>query len=255
MAQPAIDDRFMSTLLDALPAPILIHSSDAVLEANARARALLEADSTDQLRATPLSDLVHVDSQAASEARRLSLFESDRQAQPATLELMSLKGNRFEANTLATSFTFDDARYGVSIELGASRPSSALSARTTPPVTADPGSVIEAALHVLPLPVLAVSTRKVCFVNQATCEMLGATSPDDLLGMSAVDVLHPDARDAMHERVAPLICAEGLSLDLPLKALRLDGQSVRTSCLANCTSHADQPLFLFVATAYEPIPS
>jgi len=255
MAQPQNDTLLVSALFEALPTPVLLHSPDYVIEGNARARALLEADSTEHLRGTSLSRLVHPESRAASERSRAALFQSDRQDEPMSLELVSLKGNSFEATTVWTSFTYDDVRHGMAVELGASRLSSSVSSRKVPPDARAAGSLLGGALHVLPLPALAVSTREVSFVNQAACDMLGATSPDELLGVLAVDVLHPDARDAMHERVAPLISNEGRVLDLPLKALRLDGQCLRTQCLTTCTSYEDEPLFIFVATGYEPVPS
>ncbi|MDZ4170280.1 MAG: PAS domain-containing protein [Coriobacteriia bacterium] len=253
MVHPVNDTAFLSALFEALPAPILLYSPDSVIESNTRARAMLEADSSERLRGMPMSQLVHPGSREASDSRRRALFQFDQQPEPVAIELVSLRGNSFQATTVATSFTFDDMRYGVVVELGSSRRCTSLSTRTAPPEALGAGSVIGGALHVLPLPVLTVTTRVVTFVNQAACDMLGATDPAELVGVSAMDVLHPDARDAMHERVAPLISNEGRVLDLPLKALRLDGQCLRTSCLTTCTPYEDEPVFIFVATGYEPV--
>jgi PAS domain S-box-containing protein/putative nucleotidyltransferase with HDIG domain len=68
--------------------------------------------------------------------------------------------------------------------------------------------------------------QKILLVNAAAASLLGATSPDDLIGSSLLDRIHPDSRRAVVERGQQRI-ADGKAMPvMEAKFLRLDGEPI-----------------------------
>jgi PAS domain S-box-containing protein len=67
---------------------------------------------------------------------------------------------------------------------------------------------------------------RVVFVNPAGARLLGAQSPDELVGKPAMDLLHPDYREVVRERIRRSL-AEGQPAPLLMeKFIRLDGSTI-----------------------------
>ena len=81
-------------------------------------------------------------------------------------------------------------------------------------------------INLLPDGVVTHQNGKMLFVNAATVEIIGASSPDELIGRSVLDFVHPDSRDLVLQRMQKnLIDKEILPL-VDEKYIRLDGQTV-----------------------------
>lgn len=63
----------------------------------------------------------------------------------------------------------------------------------------------------------------IVFANPAMAKMLGARSPESLTGMRALDVVHPDCRDAIRNRMARVFDLEEPVPLVEQKLVRLDG--------------------------------
>ena len=66
---------------------------------------------------------------------------------------------------------------------------------------------------------------RITLVNPAFCELMGASGPDQLLGRSALAVIHPDFRPLVLERRQKRLDGEEVPT-MGLKFLRLDGSTV-----------------------------
>lgn len=81
-------------------------------------------------------------------------------------------------------------------------------------------------VEVAPLPVLLYTDNKVVFINPAAATALGLDDPDELLGKTAWDFVHPDDHPVIAERTDRLHAGERLG-PREMRILRKDGR-VRT---------------------------
>jgi PAS domain S-box-containing protein len=85
------------------------------------------------------------------------------------------------------------------------------------------------------------SGGKAVYINPAGARLLGAQKPEDLLGRSIIDFVHPDYRDMVTHRLRQIL-SEGKPVDLlEEKFVRLDGTTVDVEVLAIPATHQGQP--------------
>jgi PAS domain S-box-containing protein len=76
------------------------------------------------------------------------------------------------------------------------------------------------------------SGGKIVFVNQAGIKLFGASAPEELIGRSIFDVVHPDSRDIVRERVR-MMTSEGIRVPvMEEKFMRLDGKKIDVDVVA-----------------------
>jgi PAS domain S-box-containing protein len=74
---------------------------------------------------------------------------------------------------------------------------------------------------------------KITFLNNRAVEILGAAKPEDLIGRSIFDFIHPDSRKVLEDRVRKLGIAEGMPAPLITeKFIRTDGRTVTIEVMA-----------------------
>jgi PAS domain S-box-containing protein len=67
---------------------------------------------------------------------------------------------------------------------------------------------------------------RVVFINPAGARLLGAQSPDELVGKSVMDLLHPDYREVVRERIQRSLATGQPAPPLIEKFIRLDGTAI-----------------------------
>ncbi len=82
---------------------------------------------------------------------------------------------------------------------------------------------------------------KIVFVNQAGVRLLGATSPEELLGKPALDLVHPDDRETVRERIAATLEDGKVVPVVEERFLRLDGAVIDVEVAAAPTTHEGKP--------------
>ena len=86
------------------------------------------------------------------------------------------------------------------------------------------------------------------FVNSAAARMLGATSPDGLLGRNVLDLVHPDDRETARAR-ALVVSREGSQTPLlPLRLLTLSGAVLDVETASTAITHRGVPARQLVFT-------
>jgi len=74
---------------------------------------------------------------------------------------------------------------------------------------------------------------KITFLNNRAVEILGAAKPEDLIGRSIFDFIHPDSRKDLEDRVRKLGIAEGMPAPLITeKFIQTDGTTVTIEVMA-----------------------
>jgi PAS domain S-box-containing protein len=75
--------------------------------------------------------------------------------------------------------------------------------------------------------------RKIVFLNESAAKILGAARPEDLIGRSIFEYIHPDSRKDLEDRLKNLNTGPGLSVPvLTEKFFRMDGTVVTVEVVA-----------------------
>lgn len=96
-------------------------------------------------------------------------------------------------------------------------------------------------IELLPDGVVVHCEDKLVYANPAAAQMLGANKPEDILGMSSFDFVHPDSRGLLEQRRATFL--ERLE-SLPLveeKLIRLDGKVIDVEVVGIPTTFEGKP--------------
>ena len=82
---------------------------------------------------------------------------------------------------------------------------------------------------------------KLVFANPAAARLFGAASPDDLVGVSTVQLTHPDCRAALLKRIATLRAMGTVVISPEERLLRLDGTPVFAEIASVSTTYEGLP--------------
>jgi PAS domain S-box-containing protein len=95
--------------------------------------------------------------------------------------------------------------------------------------------------------------NKVAFLNENAAKILGAASPQDIIGRSILDFVHPDSRKEVEERVRMMSTGPGTPVPvIAEKFLRMDGTTVTVEVMAISFNDNGIPA---VQVAFRKIPS
>ena len=89
--------------------------------------------------------------------------------------------------------------------------------------------------------------RKIVFVNSAAVELFGANKPSDLLGMTSVELTHPDQRNAMVERSHQANSGEMFGETFVQHRVRLDGSDFWAEVVATPITWEDNNAIIVVS--------
>jgi PAS domain S-box-containing protein len=92
-----------------------------------------------------------------------------------------------------------------------------------------------------PLGIYIQCDWKIVFINETGARMFGAESPDPLVGRQVLDLVHPDTREAVRERVRLLLEERRAAPLLEERLLRLDGSAVDVEVIAAPCSYNGRP--------------
>jgi len=81
-------------------------------------------------------------------------------------------------------------------------------------------------VELLPEAVLIHSEGKIVFANMAGAKLLGVSSPEELIGESVMNVIHPDYRETARERIRQVLEEKKTASIIEEKFIRFDGTIV-----------------------------
>lgn len=95
-------------------------------------------------------------------------------------------------------------------------------------------------VDMMPDSILVHQEEHIAFVNPATVQLLGARDANDLVGRSVLDIVHPDYRQVVEERIRLL--SEGKSQGaMEEKFVRLDGRVIDVEVTGSPFTFEDRP--------------
>ncbi len=98
-----------------------------------------------------------------------------------------------------------------------------------------------------PLPIAVHCEGRFVFLNPVAAHLLGAESPHELLGQPVMDVVHPDDRKAVAERVRKILGTGTPSVPSEVRILRKDDRVVEVEITGARVSHQGKPAVQLVA--------
>ncbi len=98
-----------------------------------------------------------------------------------------------------------------------------------------------------PEPIAVYSEEKIVYVNTASVKLYGAKSPDELIGRSIWDFIHPDYRDRAMVQARHIQQQNSPADLIEEKLIRLDGQSIDVEIATIPTTYLGKPAIQVVA--------
>ncbi len=88
---------------------------------------------------------------------------------------------------------------------------------------------------------------KIVFINKAGAKMLGAAAPEQLVGRSILDFVHPDYQEIAIDRVRQIINGDVVICPGKEKWIRLDGRPIDVEVAAMPLMYQGRPAMQFIA--------
>ena len=88
---------------------------------------------------------------------------------------------------------------------------------------------------------------KIVFINKAGAQMLGAATPEQIVGRSILDFVHPDYQEIAIDRVRQMIYGDVVICPGEEKWIRLDGRSIEVEVAAMPLVYQGRPAVQFIA--------
>ncbi|MCF8105306.1 MAG: PAS domain S-box protein [Desulfohalobiaceae bacterium] len=96
-------------------------------------------------------------------------------------------------------------------------------------------------IEVSPVGICVHAGGRVVFSNQAGAEIIGAASPEELMGKPIKEIIHPDNWDAARDRIRRMLAGETGLYPVEDRYVRLDGQAIDVEVMATALSYEGQP--------------
>jgi len=110
---PVVRDSMFEAALEVVPDVVLIHDEEVILFANAACRALLAAQSPEDLEGQPIENVVHPDASSAGRERRRLLLDGDRCFRDIPLKVVTLDGQAKHLTADAHPIEFNGVKVGM----------------------------------------------------------------------------------------------------------------------------------------------
>ncbi len=213
------EDRYRR-LVELSPEPVFVHQDLKYVYVNHACVLLLGATRPEELMGRSVLDFTHPDlRKAVVERVRLQVEEGKT---PPVMEqvYVRLDGSTVEVEVSSAPFIF---RGKPAVQVIARD----ISARKRAELSlAEMQARYRQLVELSPDAIHIHQDGKFVFVNSACLRLFGATSPDQLIGRPLLDVIHPDHRETVRERVRIQYQEGKLIPGMEQKVLRLDGSTV-----------------------------
>ncbi|MFH1367612.1 MAG: PAS domain S-box protein [Elusimicrobiota bacterium] len=209
-------------LVQITPEAIVVHSEGKIVYINAAGAKTIGADSPEEVIGKPVLDFVHPDYRQAVIQRTKVMYESGEKVPAMEEKFLRLDGKIIDVEVAAAGLQYQG------------KPSVIVAIRDITEQKQKETSLRESEerykslVQLLPDAVVVHSGGKVVFINQKGAESVGAKSPEEIIGRSIKDYIHPDSiqlalqrTKIMYEQQKPLPSVEE-------KFIRIDGRVIDT---------------------------
>ena len=88
---------------------------------------------------------------------------------------------------------------------------------------------------------------KIVFINKAGADLLGATTPEQIIGKSILDFVHPDYQEIAIDRVCQMVSGDAVIGPTEERWIRLDGKPIDVEVIAMLLVYQGRPAVQFIA--------
>ncbi len=213
------EDRYRR-LVELSPEPVLVHQDFKYVYLNRAAVALLGATGPEQLLGRPVLDFVHPDFREISRERINRQIAEGKPAPLMDQVYVRLDGSTVEVEVSSAPFAY---RGRPAVQVIARDTSGRKRAERT---LAELQDRYRQLVELSPDSIHIHQDGRFVFVNSACVRLFGAEAPEQLLGRSLLDFIHPDQRDTVRERMRVQYQEKKNIPGMVQKLLRLDGTVV-----------------------------
>ena len=98
-----------------------------------------------------------------------------------------------------------------------------------------------------PEAVIVQKQGRIIFTNRAALQLIGATTPEQIIGREIMDIVHPDSRALVAQRASGLAVEGQIMPMVRQKGLRLDGTVIEVSVMSTRVNFDGEPAIMIIA--------
>lgn len=204
-------------LIEAAPDAMYVHVAGTIVYMNTACRKMFLVNKTDDYLGRSVLDFVHPDAQESTSRSISGFFDKEARVELVEHLRRRLDGTDFPAAVSVRPITWEGEKSGLAVVRDISYQKAAEAARE------ESEARYKNLLEISPDAIYVHRAGKIVLINEAGAELFGSSSPDDMIGMTVAELVHPDDRDDVAKRQGERRTGRGGGHRLSQKRLRLDG--------------------------------
>lgn len=232
---PAEDEIRYRALVEHAPVPIVMHQDDVFVFANAKAAEVLGAGSPGALLGRSLWDFISRESVAQARERIEEIHRSQLPAEPREVLLKRLDGSVLVGEATGV-LVAHQGRPAVQVVFH-----DVTSQRMAEEALRESEERYRTLFMNAPVAIGVHQEGRYVLINTRAVQILGGSGPEDILGRSVFDFVHPGYQEISRSRLEAVYRGRG---DAPLmgqKFVRLDGRVIDVEVMGTSIRHQGKP--------------
>jgi PAS domain S-box-containing protein len=213
-------------LIESAPDAMYVQVEGTIVYMNTACRKLFLVDDSDAYRGRSVLDFVHPDERESTSRSLAKFFDNRVQVELVEQRRLRADGTDFPAAVSIRPVTWEGQTSGLVVVRDISYQKAMEAARE------ESETRYKHLLDISPDAIYVHREGRVVLINEAGAKLFGSKSAEDMIGMSATDLVHPDDRKAVEQLQVRLLSPEKGHLKLSQKRLRIDGSVFQAEVLA-----------------------
>ena len=213
-------------LIESSPDAIYVQVAGRMVYMNAACRKLFAFGEDESYQGRPVLDFIHPEYRDEIAKSLRDFLDQKTDVEFVEQRRLRADGTEFIANVSVRPIVWDGEASGLAVVRDISDQVALEEAR------AETEARYKHLLDISPDAIYVHKEGKVVLINEAGARVFGADSVEDMLGMEAIDLVHPDEREEVLKRQGELRTRDNGLLRLSQKRLRVDGSVFQAQVLA-----------------------
>ncbi len=232
---PAEEESRYRALVEHAPVPIVVHQDDIFVFANAKAAKVLGAGSPEDLLGRPLWDFISPASVAQARERIEEIHRTQLQAEPREVLLQRLDGSVLMAEATGVLVTHQ-GRPAVQVVF-----QDVTSHRKAEEALRESEERYRTLFMSAPVAIGVHQEGRYVLINTKGVQILGGLRPEEVLGRSVFDFVHPGYQEISRSRVEAVYRGGGEAPLMEQEFIRLDGRVIDVEVMGTSIRHQGKP--------------